>query len=46
MIFLGALYSMERSLGAEFWNGVLEWSGVRFRSGKSRSVCVCVRACV
>ena len=25
----GTVYSMEWSLGAEFWSRVLEWSGVR-----------------
>ena len=29
------MYSVEWSLGAEFWSGVLEWSGVKFWSGKS-----------
>ena len=49
------MYSMEWSLGAEFRSGVLEWSGVKFWSGKSSCslfikwravVCVCVCVCV
>ena len=26
----GTVYSMEWSLGAEFWSGILEWSGVEW----------------
>ena len=43
------MYSMEWSLGAELWSGVLERSGVRFWSGKIRMECscgVCVLVCV
>ena len=29
----GTVYSMEWSLGAELWSGVLEWSGVKLWSG-------------
>ena len=44
---LGTIYSMEWSLGAEFWSGVIEWSGVRFWRGKSRMKCSCdVCVCV
>ena len=28
------MHSMDWSYGAECWSGVLEWSGVRFLSGK------------
>ena len=30
-----SVYSMEWSLGAGFWSGVFEWSGVKFWSGKN-----------
>ena len=36
----GTVYSMEWSLGAEFWNGALEWSGVKFWSGKNDWSCL------
>ena len=32
--FGGTVHSMEWSLGAELWSGVLEWSGVIVWSGK------------
>ena len=46
---MGTVYALEWSLGSEFWSGVLELSGVRFWSGKSRVECgcdVCVCVCV
>ena len=38
--YLGTVYSMEWSLGAEFWSGVLEWIGVKFWSGKNDWSCL------
>ena len=34
------MYSMEWSLGAEFWSGVLEWSGVKFWNRKNDWSCL------
>ena len=39
------VYSMEWSLGAEFWSGVLEWIGVKFWSGKS-SCSLLIKWCI
>ena len=52
-VFNSNVYSMEWSLGVEYWSGVLEWSmrfGVKFWTDKSSCwravVCVCVCVCV
>ena len=39
--FVGTVYSMEWRLRSEFRSGVLELSGVRVWSGKSRMECSC-----
>ena len=39
------VHSMEWSLGAEFWSGVLEWSQVKFWSGKG-TFSLLIKSCI
>ena len=40
------VYSMEWSLGAEFWSGVLEWSGVKLLWSGKRTCSLLIKLCI